>query len=221
MAACLPQGPRSKGNRLSSGMIVCALLGCFHAGSAAEQRAVRRCRPGGTGVFRGEPGHQRGPTVPPAALLRRARRGGGSGEAASPPCRRRASGRAGRCGARRAGCRRRGQLRAPALSRLGRLCFQRMLRGGQRGDVIRCLATGPHPAPLLPLSHCPSLLGRPLQSCTLVPFLPPCLQGGVQGRVRSWVRLEEPGQPPLLILNIRDNRYCGHIGRCGGSCRAK
>jgi hypothetical protein len=44
----------------------------------------------------------------------------------------------------------------------------------------------------------------------------------VQGRVRSWVALEEPGQPPLLILNIRDNRFCGNVGRwveaAGAAC---
>jgi hypothetical protein len=36
-------------------------------------------------------------------------------------------------------------------------------------------------------------------------------QGGVQGRVRSWV-----GTPPetgLLLLNMRDNRWCGNVGR--------
>ncbi|KAI3426242.1 hypothetical protein D9Q98_008618 [Chlorella vulgaris] len=40
-----------------------------------------------------------------------------------------------------------------------------------------------------------------------------CCEGGVQGRVRSWLRLEDPGQPPLLCINVQGNRFCGNIGR--------
>ncbi|EFN56160.1 hypothetical protein CHLNCDRAFT_51806 [Chlorella variabilis] len=36
-----------------------------------------------------------------------------------------------------------------------------------------------------------------------------CCEGGSQGRVRSWVELE----PGLLLFNMRDNRYCGNVGR--------
>ena len=42
----------------------------------------------------------------------------------------------------------------------------------------------------------------------LSPALP--LQGGVQGRVRSWLALG--GE--VLVFNMRDNRWCGHVGRC-------
>ena len=35
-------------------------------------------------------------------------------------------------------------------------------------------------------------------------------QGGVQGRVRSWVAWPEAG---LLLLNMRDNRWCAGVGR--------
>ncbi|KAK9844115.1 hypothetical protein WJX81_004810 [Elliptochloris bilobata] len=37
-----------------------------------------------------------------------------------------------------------------------------------------------------------------------------CTQGGVQGRVRSWVVWPEAG---LLLLNMRDNRWCANVGR--------
>ena len=37
-----------------------------------------------------------------------------------------------------------------------------------------------------------------------------CVQGGVQGHVRSWVDWPEAG---LLLLNMRGNRWCGNIGR--------
>jgi len=36
------------------------------------------------------------------------------------------------------------------------------------------------------------------------------VQGGVQGRVRSWTVWPEAG---LLLLNMRDNRWCANIGR--------
>lgn len=36
------------------------------------------------------------------------------------------------------------------------------------------------------------------------------LQGREQGRIRSWVEWPEAG---LLLLNIKDNRWCGNIGR--------
>ena len=37
------------------------------------------------------------------------------------------------------------------------------------------------------------------------------VQGGVQGRVRSWVAA--PPETGLLLLNMRDNRWCGNVGR--------
>ena len=36
------------------------------------------------------------------------------------------------------------------------------------------------------------------------------MQGGAQGRVRSWVDWPEAA---LLLLNMRGNRWCGNIGR--------
>jgi hypothetical protein len=36
------------------------------------------------------------------------------------------------------------------------------------------------------------------------------VQGGVQGHVRSWASLDGGA---LLLLNLRDNRYCGNVGR--------
>lgn len=38
----------------------------------------------------------------------------------------------------------------------------------------------------------------------------PAAQGGVQGRVRTWVAWPEAG---LLLLNMRDNRWCANVGR--------
>ena len=35
-------------------------------------------------------------------------------------------------------------------------------------------------------------------------------QGGMQGRIRSWVAWDDIG---VLLYNIRDNRWCGNIGR--------
>ncbi len=36
------------------------------------------------------------------------------------------------------------------------------------------------------------------------------LQGGVQGRVRSWVHDASHG---AMVLNMKDNRWCRHVGR--------
>lgn len=46
--------------------------------------------------------------------------------------------------------------------------------------------------------------------------LPTALQGGVQGRVRSWAALEDD----LLLFTMRDNRFCGNVGRWGRVLRA-
>lgn len=35
-------------------------------------------------------------------------------------------------------------------------------------------------------------------------------QGGVQGRVRTWVYSSQTG---TLLLNMRDNRWCANVGR--------
>lgn len=35
-----------------------------------------------------------------------------------------------------------------------------------------------------------------------------CLQGGVQGQVRSWLCL-----PGSLVLNMKHNRWCGNVER--------
>ena len=37
------------------------------------------------------------------------------------------------------------------------------------------------------------------------------VQGGVQGQVRSWVAT--PPETGLLLLNMRDNRWCSNVGR--------
>jgi hypothetical protein len=35
-----------------------------------------------------------------------------------------------------------------------------------------------------------------------------CLQGGVQGEVRSWLRL-----PGSVVFNMKHNRWCGNVER--------
>ena len=46
----------------------------------------------------------------------------------------------------------------------------------------------------------------PLSSTMQTPLR--VMQGGVQGRVRSWVQLED-----VILFSMRDNRWCGNVGR--------
>lgn len=46
---------------------------------------------------------------------------------------------------------------------------------------------------------------------------PPPLQGGAQGRVRSWAALDDD----LMLFTMRDNRFCGNVGRQGGAWAAR
>lgn len=40
---------------------------------------------------------------------------------------------------------------------------------------------------------------------------PGCVaQGGVKGKIRSWVAWDDIG---VMLYNIKDNRWCGNIGR--------
>ena len=67
---------------------------------------------------------------------------------------------------------------------------------------------------------CTAVCGTACNGGSIMVAWPACLQyhgegctavqGGVQGRVRSWVAWPEAG---LLLLNMRDNRWCAGVGR--------
>eukprot|EP00887_Chlorella_sp_A99_P007573 scaffold28.g7573.t1 len=90
-------------------------------------------------------------------------------------------------------------LRALRAAAVGTTVPGRMGGGSWGGSVIGAgvpyLNYGPLPEQL-----------RPVESfITAV-----CCKGGVPGRLRSWALLHDCG---VLILNTRDNRWCGNVGR--------
>ncbi|PRW44998.1 DNA-directed primase polymerase isoform X1 isoform B [Chlorella sorokiniana] len=65
------------------------------------------------------------------------------------------------------------------------------LRAGMPGAIGASVSYGPCPYPELEQFVCSV-----------------CCEGGVQGRVRSWVQLED-----VMLFSMRDNRWCGNVGR--------